>query len=113
MARSGEAFWWSLFSAGGVMAALFAPVLIGLTGFLLPSADPAESYERLARALASWPARVVLLGVVTLSLFHCAHRIRHTSLDVGLRSLGGPIALICYMGAFVASVVAAVTLGSL
>ena len=36
MKRSSEAFWWALFSAGGVMAALFVPAFVIVTGFLLP-----------------------------------------------------------------------------
>ena len=37
MKRSSEAFWWALFSAGGVMAALFVPAFVIVTG--LPAAQ--------------------------------------------------------------------------
>ena len=103
--RSNEAFWWSLFSAGGVMSALFVPVLIVLTGFVLPFVgDPAGSYHRVAHALSFWMVRIALLGVVTLSFFHCAHRIRHVLPTVGLRITPGLLAVLCYGGAFAGSV---------
>ena len=36
MAKSNEPIWWSLFSAGGVVAALLVPVRIFLTGIAWP-----------------------------------------------------------------------------
>ena len=36
MTKTNEAFWWSLFSAGGVMSALCLPALIVATGLILP-----------------------------------------------------------------------------
>ena len=36
MTYSREAFWWSLFSAGGVLAALFLPAIILVEGVLDP-----------------------------------------------------------------------------
>ena len=93
---SSEAFWWALFSAGGVMAALFVPAFILATGFLLPSSD--DVAEK-AAAVWWWPVRVALFGIVALSLFHCAHRIRHTLMDLGMRRMGGFLKLICYGGA--------------
>ncbi|MYG81195.1 MAG: hypothetical protein F4187_05235, partial [Gemmatimonadetes bacterium] len=45
---SGEAFWWALFSAGGVMAALFVPAFVIVTGFLLPTGDEMVAAERAA-----------------------------------------------------------------
>lgn len=104
---SGEAFWWALFSAGGVMAAIFVPAFILATGFLLPSGDPAaaaEGAQRLAALAGWWPVKLVLLGVITLSLFHCAHRIRHTLMDVGMRRMAGFLKLPCYGGALAGSV---------
>ena len=108
--HSGEAFWWALFSAGGVLAALFVPAFVIVTGFLLPTGDEAVAAERasaFAQAVGWWPVKVALLGVITLSLFHCAHRIRHTLMDVGLRRHSGVLKLPCYGGALAASAWAA------
>ena len=110
---SGEAFWWALFSAGGVMAAIFVPAFIVVTGFLLPSGDAAaaaEGAQRLAALAGWWPVKLVLLGVIALSLFHCGHRIRHTLMDLGMRRFAGLLKLPCYGGALAASVWAALVL---
>ncbi len=107
---SSEAFWWALFSAGGVMAALFVPAFIIATGFLLPSGDAqtaASSAAKLAGLMAWWPIRVALTGIIALSLFHCAHRIRHTLIDLGLRRFSGLLRFPCYGAAAAGTVWAA------
>ena len=105
---SSEAFWWALFSAGGVMAALFVPAFVVVTGFLLPSGGDAvvaaERSAQFAAAVGWWPVKLALLGVVSLSLFHCGHRIRHTLMDLGMRGASGLLKLPCYGGALAASV---------
>ncbi|MDE2975522.1 MAG: fumarate reductase subunit D [Gemmatimonadota bacterium] len=116
MKRSSEAFWWALFSAGGVMAALFVPAFVIVTGFLLPSGDAAAAAERaagFAGVVGRWPVRVVLFGVIALSFFHCGHRIRHTLMDLGLRRFSGPLKLPCYGGALAGTVWAAMLLWAL
>ena len=104
MARSNEAFWWSLFSAGGVLAAMFLPAFVLVTGFILPTGDSTaalERYERLVQILGWWPVRLSVFLVIFLSFFHCAHRVRHTLMDVGLRRLHTPLLILCYSMAFV------------
>lgn len=92
------------------MAALFVPAFVIVTGFLLPAGDEAVAAERagaFAQAVGWWPVKVALLGVLTLSFFHCMHRVRHLLMDVGLRKYSGALKLPCYGGAFAASVWAA------
>lgn len=110
MSKSNEAFFWSLFSAGGVVSALFIPVLIVLTGLILPAGDAAARYERLHALVAHPLTKIVLLVVFFLTFFHCAHRIQHTSKDLGLRPIGGLIAALCYLGAVAGTVTAGVVL---
>ena len=118
MAKSNEPFFWSLFSAGGVVSALFIPAIIISTGFLLPTSDPAEGAKRyekvhsvVAYTLAGIPiTKIVLLGVIFLAMFHAAHRIQHTSKDLGLRPIGGLIAAVSYLSALAGSIIAAVLL---
>ena len=63
MARSNKPILWLPFAAGGLVAALVIPVLILLTGLLLPFAAPARGkpaglfLERLGRGTATRPAR--------------------------------------------------------
>ncbi len=112
MKHSGEAFWWALFSAGGVMAALFVPVLVVITGFLLPGggARSAAARTAFAQGVAWWPVKVLLFFVLALSLFHCAHRIRHTLMDLGMRGQARLLRFPCYGGALLGCVWAAVLL---
>lgn len=113
MSKSNEAFWWSLFSAGGVLAALCLPAIILATGFLLPTQDTAHGvnrYEQVQQVVAFWPVRIALLLVISLSFFHCAHRIRHTLMDMGLRSFEPVLKLFCYGGAIAGTVAGVVVL---
>ena len=102
MAKSGEAFWWSLFSAGGMVAALLVPIHIVLGGLAAPLGW--VSAEDLA-GLASDPlAKLYLLVFFSLTFFHCVHRIRHTLYDTGLRAYQTPIAVVCYGAAILGTV---------
>ncbi len=111
MTYSREAFWWSLFSAGGVLAALFLPAIILVTGLFLPffsGQDVDAVYGRLHDTLSLWWVRCVVFVVVFLSLFHCFHRIRHILMDLGLRHASTTLSLCCYGSAGVGTVLIAV-----
>ena len=111
--KTNEAFWWSLFSAGGVMAALFVPVIILVIGFVLPfmmGGDLESQYERMQGLITMWPTRLALFGVIFLSFFHCAHRIRHVLIDFGFRWAGVALLILCYGGAVAGTVAAGVVL---
>ena len=113
MSKSNEAFWWSLFSAGGVVAALCLPAIIVISGFVLPTASlktGADRYRHIYQVLQLWPARIILFVIIFLSLFHCAHRLRHTLMDLGLRRVEGALMGLCYGGALAATVWTAVVL---
>jgi|SRR5215510_5548372 len=116
MSKSNEAFWWSLFSAGGVVAALLVPIHIVLTGIAVPLGwVPAEAfgYEHM-RALVSHPlSKLYLFVLLALPFFHCAHRIRHTLYDTGLRAYQTPIAVLCYGAALIGTVAAGAILLSI
>jgi fumarate reductase subunit D len=113
MARSNEAFWWSLFSVGGMTAALLIPVHILLTGIAAPlgwGSAGAFAYERM-RALVSHPlTQLYLFVLISSSFFHCAHRVRHTLYDTGLREYQTPIAILCYGAAIIGTVATLVVL---
>ena len=116
MSRSNEAFWWSLFSAGGVLAALFLPAIVVATGFLLPTEDAVaatDRYRQLRSLVGWWPVRIVFFVVLFLSFFHCAHRIRHTLMDLGLRRFEHVLKAVCYLSAAAGVFAAAVVLGKM
>ena len=108
-----EPFLWLLFSAGGVMAALFLPALIFLFGVAFPLGwlQP-PPYDRLL-ALVSHPlTRLVLFGVCSLSLFHWAHRFRYTLYDgLQIKHLNEVINVLCYGGAIAGTIAGAVVFG--
>jgi fumarate reductase subunit D len=98
MARSNEPILWALFSAGGMLAALFLPVIV----FLLWIAGPLgwvtpPSYVTLA-ALARHPlTRLFLFGLAGLTFYHWAHRFRYTLYDgLQLYHLNQLIAVLTY-----------------
>jgi fumarate reductase subunit D len=113
MRQTREAFWWSLFSAGGVLSALFLPAIILVTGFVLPfmTGDaPEAAYEQVGGLMSFWLVRLVVFGVIMFTMFHCAHRIRHVLIDVGARPLAPMLSICCYGGAMVGTVVTAIIL---
>jgi fumarate reductase subunit D len=108
MAKSNEPFWWALFGAGGMIAALLLPATILVTSILviIKVVQPED-----LRILFNKPlVRLYLFVVISLPLFHWAHRFRFTLVDLGLKSVRGPIAFLCYGSAIAGSLVAALFL---
>jgi fumarate reductase subunit D len=105
MAKSNEPIWWSLFGAGGVVAALAMPVTILITGFAVPFGWVNEA--RLFHLIHHPLARLYLFGVISLPLFHGAHRSLHTLVDLGLRERRGLLAVLLYGGAILGTLIAA------
>ena len=106
--RTIEPLLWLLFSAGGVLAALFLPSLVFLFGVAFPLGwlSPPR-HEHLLAVLRHPLTRVVLLLLCILSLFHWAHRFRYTLYDgLQIKHLNELINVFCYGGAIVGSIVA-------
>jgi fumarate reductase subunit D len=98
---------WLLFSAGGVAAAVFLPILIVLFGLVIPLGLIQPDYDYLHAVFSHWLTRLVLLGLLVVLLFHAAHRFRSTLHDgLQLRGLATPIAVFCYGAALLGSAVA-------
>jgi len=98
-----EPFWWGLFSAGGVVAAFFVPAHVLLQGIAVPLDWIPDAPE----LLRLWPVRLYLFVLISLPLFHWAHRFYFTLIDIGLKPLRAPLALLCYGGAFAGTGIAA------
>ena len=108
-----EPFVWLAFSGGGVIAALFLPVLAFLFALAFPLGwlEPPD-YDQVAAVAANPLTFLVLLGLFTMMLIHAAHRFRFTlydGLQVKHRAL---VATVCYGGAVVGVFVALQMLGS-
>ena len=106
-----EPFWWAFFGAGGVLSALFLPALIFINGLAVPLGwmEP-TGYQEL-RAVVSFPiVRLLLFAIISLSMFHWAHRFRFTLYDgLQIKHLNELVATLCYGTAFVVTVVAGLT----
>ena len=114
--RSHEPIFWSLFGAGGVIAALVLPVLVVITGILWPLGlmpEAALSYERMHGFAASIIGPPILFAVIVFTLWHAAHRIFHSLHDLGVHRRLGVWKLICYGAAMLGTVLVSVTLAML
>jgi fumarate reductase subunit D len=103
MKRSNEPFFWLLFGAGGMVAALIGAGLVLTTGLLGPlGATRAMDYAR-AHAFAAHPlGKLVLFGVVALIFWHSVHRMgevlhdaAHVSAAIPLRVVAALATLVC------------------
>lgn len=87
MAKSNKPIVWGPFAAGGTLTAFLTPVLILLTLLAaLGHAPDLLAYERIHAFAANWLVKIVIVGVVFLSLWSAAHRLRITCYDLGVRA---------------------------
>ncbi len=112
MSSSNKPVIWSLFAAGGTITALLTPILILIFTLAVPMgllSPEAFSYARIETMIENPLLRLIIFGILFLSLWHSAHRMRITLHDFGLRSDG--IAMILLYGlAALASLLLAVAL---
>ena len=87
MAISNKPIVWGPFAAGGTVTAFLTPVLVLLTLLVaLGHAPDLLAYDRLHAFLGHWLVKVAVAGVVFLSLWSAAHRLRITCYDLGVRA---------------------------
>jgi fumarate reductase subunit D len=99
MAISNKPIVWGPFAAGGTLTAFITPALILLTLLAaLGHAPDLLAYERLHAFAGHWLAKIAIAGVVFLSLWSAAHRLRITCYDLGIRA-DTVVATILYAGA--------------
>ena len=105
MTISNKPLVWGPFAAGGTLTAFLTPVLILLTLLAaLGHAPELLAYGRLHALLGHWLVKVAAAGVVFLSLWSAAHRLRITCYDLGVRA-DALVATIVYAVAISATVV--------
>src|SRR5438132_1251609 len=105
MARSNEPLWWAPFMAGAGVAALLMPATILITSVAVALGWIDEG--SLWRLLANPFVRLYLFVLISLALFHAAHRLRFILIDLGLKAARNVIAVLCYASAIVGTLLAA------
>lgn len=102
---------WLMFSGGGVMAAVFLPVLVFLFAFAFPLdwISPPD-HDHLSSVVGHPLTVLFLLGMFVVLLVHSAHRFRYTLYDGLQIKKKGLTAVLCYGVAAVGSITAFVVL---
>jgi len=109
--RRVEPFVWLMFSGGGVVAAVFLPVLAFLFALAYPLGWLSRPDHAHLQAVVANPLTiVVLLGLFVLMLVHSAHRFRYTLYDGLQVKAKTTIAVLCYGAAAIGSIAAVVVL---
>jgi fumarate reductase subunit D len=105
--RSHEPIFWGLFGAGGMLTAFLTPVMILITGLLIPLGiiDKGNfNYQTLHNFATSWYGAAIVLIIVALPLWHTLHRIFHALHDLGVKRGRDWQQVLCYGFAFAVSV---------
>jgi fumarate reductase subunit D len=106
-----EPVFWSLFSAGGFVAALLVPAHVAILGIALAAGwlpDDALSYDRVVGLVRNPLTKLYVLALVALPLYHWGHRFRFAiHHQFGIHGLKRLVATGCYGTAIVGTVVAA------
>lgn len=84
MKRSNKPIFWSLFGAGGMLAALAGPALVAITGIAVPLGLVDMSYERTGAFAQNGFGKLAIFVVISLFLFHGCHRMYHCLHDFGI-----------------------------
>jgi fumarate reductase subunit D len=103
MAISSKPIVWGPFAGGGTLTAFVTPALMLLT--LLAAFGHAPdllAYDRMHAFMGHWLVKVAAAGVVFLSLWSAAHRLRITCYDLGVRA-DIAVATVLYAGAIAAT----------
>lgn len=98
-----------MFGAGGVISAFFVPVLLFLFAIAFPLGWlPSPSFEMMQSLTSLLVVKLLLFGIIFLSLFHWAHRFRFTLYDgLQVKHLNELIAVISYGSALIGTLFAA------
>ncbi|WP_301100701.1 fumarate reductase subunit FrdD [Propionivibrio sp.] len=111
--RSNAPIFWGLFGAGGMLSALFGPVLVFITGIAVPLGlllpKGAMSYPKMQAFAQNFIGKSFIFAVIALFLWFAAHRIFHSLHEIGIHA-GLGAKLICYGSAFASTVIAAYVL---
>src|SRR5258708_40341389 len=103
-----EPLLWTLFSAGGIVAAFLIPVHLFLQGIAFPLGwAKSPDYATTAALVAHRLVRLYLFVLCSVPLFPFAHRILYTLYDgLQIKQLNEVIAACCYGSAVLGTLVA-------
>ena len=86
MSIARKAVVWGLFAAGGTLSAFLFPALIGLFLLVATGAVPPRlEFDSIYAFASNWAGKCALFLVISLSLWHAAHRLRVVFHDFGVR----------------------------
>lgn len=107
MAKVNKALFWSLFAAGGTVTAFVFPVLV-LILLIAAHGNPPTimGFEQMQGLLTNWFGKLVAFGVVSLALWHAAHRLRTALHGLGLRA-DSAVATVSYSVALIGTLLTA------
>lgn len=105
--RRVEPLVWLMFSGGGVLAAVFLPVLALIFGLAFPLGWLSPPDYGSLRAFVTYPVtEFFLFTLVVLLLVHSAHRFRYTLYDGLQVKAKRTVAVLCYGGAATGAIAA-------
>jgi fumarate reductase subunit D len=109
MKRSNAPLVWSLFGAGGMLAALVGPTLVFVTGIGVPAgillSQDMMRFQRMNAFVHGWAGKIIVLAVIILFLWHAALRIFHMLHDFGVHA-GAAAKVVCFGLPFLCTVAA-------
>jgi len=95
MAKINKALFWSLFAAGGTVTAFVFPVMALIVLIAASGGSPGiMEFSQIQGVLGNWLGKLVAFGIVSLALWHAAHRLRTALHGLGLRADG----LVAFIG---------------
>jgi fumarate reductase subunit D len=108
-----HAFWWAMFSQGGMIAAVMVPAVILMSGILgplkvVPYLD--GNYKWFAAFVANWLGKLFLFVLISLPMFHAAHRFHFWLHHIGVHAGRRVIPMLSYATAALITLIAAVIL---
>ena len=114
MARSSKAIPWFLFAGGGTVTAFVLPAIVMVTGLfaLFGAFSDALSYETMHAFIGNWFIKIIVFGILFLTLWHAAHRLRVVAHDFGIRADTG-VAIVVYGLATIGTIATIIALFSI
>jgi fumarate reductase subunit D len=108
-----HAFWWAMFSQGGMIAAMLVPVTILLSGILgplgvVPYLD--GNFRWFSAFVGNWLGKLYLFVLISLPAVHAAHRFHFWLHHLGIHAGRRVIPYLSYAAAILITLATAIVL---